>query len=81
MKLANVMIDTNGYIKIIDFGLSTELLSSGDLAQTFCGTTCYIAPEMFKDQGYDKNVDWWSVGIMLYEMMFGFSPFLDLTKK
>ena len=53
LKMSNVMLDTNGYIKIIDFGLAVALQSSDDLAQTFCGTTCYIAPEIL--QGKDTT--------------------------
>mgnify|MGYP001012627061 CR=1 FL=1 len=53
LKLSNVMLDSNGYIKIIDFGLAIALPESEDLANTFCGTTCYIAPEVLKGKGYD----------------------------
>lgn len=69
------MLATNGYIKIIDFGLARTVNSSKDLAMTMCGTTCYIAPEVLRGEGYNEMVDWWAIGILLYEMMFGGTPF------
>ena len=70
LKLENIMVDENGYIKIIDFGLS-KILTTDQVATTQCGTAEYFAPEVLRSQGYGKNVDWWAVGILIYEMLFG----------
>ena len=74
LKLENILLQENGYLKLIDFGVSKELDTEA-LSQTFCGTPEYMAPEIIRNEGYNHSVDWWAFGILLYEMMFGFSPF------
>lgn len=75
LKLDNVMIDSNGYLKIIDFGFA-KVLQSHDVATTQCGTPEYFAPEVLTSaNGYDKNVDWWSMGVIIYELIIGWTPF------
>ena len=76
LKLENIMMDQNGYLKIIDFGLAKALLTD-KVAKTVCGTPQYYAPEILNRKGYDKTVDWWAVGILIYEMIFGKTPFED----
>ena len=75
LKPENILLDSKGHIKITDFGLSKILNSSKDKAFTICGTPQYLAPEVFINQGYDKNVDWWSLGCLIYEMLTGRLPF------
>ena len=79
LKLENVMIGSNGYIKIIDFGLA-RLLVNDELAQTHCGTAEYFAPEVLKQCGYDRMVDYWAIGVLIYEMMVGVTPFFSRNK-
>ena len=75
LKLENIMMEQNGYLKIIDFGLA-KVLVSDSVAYTICGTPEYYAPEiLIQGVGYNKTVDWWSVGILIYEMIFGKTPF------
>jgi serine/threonine protein kinase len=74
LKLENILLQQDGYLKLIDFGVSKEL-DPQELSQTFCGTPEYMAPEIIRSKGYNQSVDWWAFGILLYEMMFGFSPF------
>jgi serine/threonine protein kinase len=71
LKPENILLDANGHIKLTDFGLSKLLNSSNEKAFTICGTTQYIAPEVFINKGYDKMVDWWSLGCLIYEMFVG----------
>ena len=73
------MLDENGYIKIIDFGLAKSL-EQNEVTSTVCGTPNYLAPEIIANQGGTKSVDWWAVGIMIYEMLFGCSPFQGINK-
>ena len=77
MKLENIMIDQNGYIKLIDFGLAKLI---GHEAMTLCGTAEYMAPEMVREVGHEYAVDWWAAGILLYEMVIGVTPFFNKNR-
>lgn len=76
LKLENILLDKDGHIKLTDFGLSKMLNEYGkSQPKTICGTPEYLAPEILQETGYEKSVDWWSFGILLYEMLTGKSPF------
>ncbi|MFH4977393.1 hypothetical protein AB6A40_004102 [Gnathostoma spinigerum] len=75
MKLENLLLDKDGHVKIADFGLCKEDISFGDRTRTFCGTPEYLAPEVLEDNDYGRSVDWWGVGVVMYEMMCGRLPF------
>jgi serine/threonine protein kinase len=75
LKPENILLDAEGHIKITDFGLSKILDTERDKAFTICGTPQYLAPEILLKKGYDKAVDWWSLGCVMYEMICGRLPF------
>jgi protein-serine/threonine kinase len=80
LKPENVIIDKNGHIKLIDFGLAKGNISSTNLTGTICGTNEYIPPEVICGKRYGFNFDWWGFGNILYEMIFGYPPFNDQNK-
>ncbi|XP_036369528.1 protein kinase C iota type isoform X4 [Octopus sinensis] len=74
LKLDNVLLDSEGHIKLTDYGMCKEGLFGGE-TNTFCGTPNYIAPEILRGEPYDFSVDWWALGVLMFEMLAGRSPF------
>nr|CAB3264914.1 serine/threonine-protein kinase N2-like [Phallusia mammillata] len=75
LKLDNLLLDKDGYLKIADFGLCKEDMGHGDRTGTFCGTPEFLAPEVLTDTSYTRAVDWWGLGVLIFEMLVGESPF------
>jgi len=75
LKPENLLLDSKGYLKVTDFGFAKKI---GDgRTWTLCGTPDYLAPEVVSGQGHGKGVDWWTLGILIFEMLAGYPPFYD----
>ena len=74
LKPENILMDEKGYLRLADFGMAKKL-NNNEKAMSFCGTPEYLAPEIIIGEGHDKNADWWSFGILIYEMLCGLPPF------
>uniref|UniRef100_A0A673FWL6 protein kinase C n=1 Tax=Sinocyclocheilus rhinocerous TaxID=307959 RepID=A0A673FWL6_9TELE len=75
LKLDNLLLDTEGFVKIADFGLCKEGMGYRDRTSTFCGTPEFLAPEVLTETSYTRAVDWWGLGVLIFEMLVGESPF------
>uniref|UniRef100_UPI00358F0D5B serine/threonine-protein kinase Sgk1 isoform X1 n=1 Tax=Myxine glutinosa TaxID=7769 RepID=UPI00358F0D5B len=75
LKPENILLDSKGHVVLTDFGLCKEGIEPNATTSTFCGTPEYLAPEVLRKQAYDRTVDWWCLGAVLYEMLYGLPPF------
>jgi serine/threonine protein kinase len=80
LKPDNVVLDNKGHCCLTDFGLSKEGVMDNDVAKSFCGSYAYLAPEMVQKDGHGKTVDWYLLGVLLYEMLDGLPPYYDNDK-
>ncbi|KAK8895938.1 hypothetical protein M9Y10_013824 [Tritrichomonas musculus] len=80
LKPENVLLSMDGHVKLTDFGLAKMLSPDLKQAETFCGTNEYLAPEIVQRMPYGPPIDWWALGILTYELLFGISPFHESSK-
>ncbi|KAL7393783.1 hypothetical protein ABVT39_015917 [Epinephelus coioides] len=80
VKPENILLDSEGHVKLTDFGLCKEGVAIGGIMHTFCGTPEYLAPEVLRGHPYSPAVDWWGLGTVLFEMIYGLPPFYSRNK-
>lgn len=81
LKPDNVVLDEEGHALLTDFGLSKQGVLDNQGAKSFCGSVAYLAPEMLKRIGHGKSVDWYLLGVLLYEMLVGIPPYFTNNKE
>ena len=80
LTIFSVLLDSDGHISLTDFGLSKEALQD-EKSYSFCGTVEYMAPEIITRKGHTTAVDWWSYGVLMFEMLTGVLPFQGQNRK
>lgn len=81
LKPDNVLLDEDGHVRLTDFGLSKENLQENQLSKSFCGSVAYLAPEMLTRTGHGRAVDWYLLGVLMYEMLVGQPPYFAPSKE
>jgi serine/threonine protein kinase len=81
LKPDNVVLDDEGHALLTDFGLSKEGVLDNQAAKSFCGSVAYLAPEVLKRTGHGKSVDWYLLGVLLYEMLIGIPPYFTNNRE
>ncbi len=80
LKPDNVVLDADGHALLTDFGLSKEGVKGTDFTQSFCGSVAYLAPEMLRRSGHGRSVDWYLLGVLLYELLVGVPPYFNRNR-
>ena len=80
LKPDNVVFDSEGHAMLTDFGLSKTGVGSQDMSSSFCGSVAYLAPEMLRRSGHTRSIDWYLLGVLIYEMLVGVPPYFNTSK-